>query len=214
MIHYVGHSDATSPALTPRETLGFWAALRGTSVVEPDRALDYFGLGAVADWPCRWLSAGQRRRLALARLVAAPSAIWLLDEPNAALDRDGEARLAAASSQPRPAGRGRPRRWRPPPDRPVAGAARTRRARQGGGTLGHHRAAADPDQPDPRRGRRSRPEGDAGAAARSVDRPPGLEPVGHDRRGTDAGRKAARGAGRLAGIAALFAAVDLWHRGG
>jgi len=99
MIHYVGHLDATNPALTPRETLGFWAALRGTSVVEPDTALDYFGLGAVADWPCRWLSAGQRRRLALARLVAAPAAIWLLDEPNAALDSDGEARLAAAISQ-------------------------------------------------------------------------------------------------------------------
>ena len=104
LIHYVGHLDATNPALTPRETLGFWAALRGTSVFEPDTALDYFGIGAVADWPCRWLSAGQRRRLALARLVAAPAAIWLLDEPNAALDSDGESRLAAAISQHRGAG--------------------------------------------------------------------------------------------------------------
>ena len=58
-----------------------------------DAALAAFGLEIVADWPCRWLSAGQRRRLALARLVAAPAPIWLLDEPTAALDADGEARL-------------------------------------------------------------------------------------------------------------------------
>jgi heme exporter protein A len=104
MIHYVGHLDAIKPALTPRETLGFWAALRGTTPQQVDAALDQFGLGAVAGWPCRWLSAGQRRRLALARLAAAPAAIWLLDEPTAALDRDGEARLAAAIAAHRQAG--------------------------------------------------------------------------------------------------------------
>jgi heme exporter protein A len=109
-VHYVGHLDATKPALTPRETLGFWAALRGTAAPDIDaspaidRALVDFGLGAVADWPCRWLSAGQRRRLALARLVASPAPIWLLDEPNAALDRDGETRLAAAIATHRGAG--------------------------------------------------------------------------------------------------------------
>lgn len=103
-IDYVGHLDATKPALTPREMLGFWAALRGTAMPAIDAALDAFGLGAVADWPCRWLSAGQRRRLALARLVAAPAPIWLLDEPAAALDGDGEARLVAAIAQHRGAG--------------------------------------------------------------------------------------------------------------
>jgi heme exporter protein A len=96
-LHYVGHQDGVKAALTPRETLAFWIALRGpeASRAAPllDAALVTFGLEAVADWPCRWLSAGQRRRLALARLVATPAAIWLLDEPTSALDRDNQTRL-------------------------------------------------------------------------------------------------------------------------
>jgi heme exporter protein A len=95
-LHYVGHLDATKPALSPRETLLFWASLRGVAAPAIEAALAAFGLAAIADWPCRWLSAGQRRRLALARLIAAPAPIWLLDEPTAALDDDGEARLIAA----------------------------------------------------------------------------------------------------------------------
>jgi heme exporter protein A len=98
-IHYVGHLDATKPSLTAREMLAFWTALRGgpasAQMLAIDAALAALGLDATADWPCRWLSAGQRRRLALARLVAAPAPLWLLDEPSAALDSDGEARLAA-----------------------------------------------------------------------------------------------------------------------
>jgi heme exporter protein A len=88
--------------------LRFWAALRG---LEPARAapliahaLAAFALEAVADWPCRWLSAGQRRRLALARLIAAPAPIWLLDEPTTALDRDNQIRLEAAIAAHRDAG--------------------------------------------------------------------------------------------------------------
>ena len=104
LVHYVGHLDATKPALSPREMLGFWAALRGTAEPAIEPALAAFGLGAIADRPCRWLSAGQRRRLALARLVAAPAPIWLLDEPNAALDIDGEARLATLIAEHRAAG--------------------------------------------------------------------------------------------------------------
>jgi heme exporter protein A len=95
-LDYAGHLDAIKPALTAGETLRFWAALRGMADPDVEAALDRFGLGWAADWPCRFLSAGQRRRLALARLIASPSPIWLLDEPTAALDSDGEARLIAA----------------------------------------------------------------------------------------------------------------------
>jgi heme exporter protein A len=109
LIHYVGHLDATKPALTPRETLDFWAALRGTRLRGEgapalEAALGHFGLGAIADWPCRWLSAGQRRRLALSRLIADPAPIWLLDEPTAALDREGEAQLETLIAEHRAAG--------------------------------------------------------------------------------------------------------------
>lgn len=95
-LHYVGHLDAIKPALGVRETLGYWAAARDVRAPALDAALAAFGLDRVADWPCRWLSAGQRRRLALARLLVIPAPVWLLDEPAAALDADGEARLAEA----------------------------------------------------------------------------------------------------------------------
>ena len=104
-LHYLGHLDATKPAMTPRETLAFWAALRAAAApAAVAAALAAFGLTAIADWPCRWLSAGQRRRLALARLIASPAPIWLLDEPTAALDADGEARLVAAIAEHRGGG--------------------------------------------------------------------------------------------------------------
>jgi len=103
-VHYVGHLDGVKPALTPREMLGFWAALRGVHRPTIDAALAAFRIEHIADWPCRWLSAGQRRRLALARLIAAPAPLWLLDEPAAALDTDGEARLAATMASHRATG--------------------------------------------------------------------------------------------------------------
>jgi len=67
-------------------------------------ALAAFGLEPVADWPCRWLSAGQRRRLALARLLAIPAPLWLLDEPFSALDQDNRTHLDQAISVHRAAG--------------------------------------------------------------------------------------------------------------
>jgi len=103
-IHYLGHLDATKPALTAREMLRFWAALRGAAGADTGAALETFGLADAADFPCRWLSAGQRRRLALARLVTTPAPLWLLDEPTAALDGDGESRLLAAIAAHRAAG--------------------------------------------------------------------------------------------------------------
>ena len=96
-LHYVGHQDGVKPGLTPRETLAFWAALRGQEVRRDapvlTAALAAFALDAVVDWPCRWLSAGQRRRLALARLLVTPAPLWLLDEPFSALDDDNRIRL-------------------------------------------------------------------------------------------------------------------------
>ncbi len=96
-LHYVGHQDGVKPGLTPRETLAFWAALRGCDVRRAappiEAALAAFALGPVADWPCRWLSAGQRRRLALARLSATEAPLWLLDEPISALDQENQVRL-------------------------------------------------------------------------------------------------------------------------
>lgn len=107
-LHYVGHHDGIKPALTPRETLVFWAVLRGNSVPAEapaiEAALTAFALDAFAAWPCRWLSAGQRRRLALARLVATRAPVWLLDEPTSALDTDNQTRLERLIADHRTAG--------------------------------------------------------------------------------------------------------------
>jgi heme exporter protein A len=105
-LHYVGHQDAVRPVMTPREILSFWATLRGMSARASalDNALAAFGLDAMADWPCRWLSAGLRRRLALARLLVVPATLWLLDEPMSALDHDSQARLERAIAAHRVAG--------------------------------------------------------------------------------------------------------------
>ncbi|MCY4550014.1 MAG: heme ABC exporter ATP-binding protein CcmA [Defluviicoccus sp.] len=94
-LHYVGHLDAVKLALTVAENLRFWAALRGERD-GIDRALDEFGLAPLADLPARFLSAGQRRRLALARIAASAAPLWLLDEPTVALDGEGVAAVHAA----------------------------------------------------------------------------------------------------------------------
>ncbi len=91
--HYLGHHDALKPSLTVRENLRFWVGYLGGASA-PDAALAALGLERLADLPAAYLSAGQRRRLSLARLVAVRRTIWLLDEPNSALDRDGQERLA------------------------------------------------------------------------------------------------------------------------
>jgi heme exporter protein A len=94
LIHYFGHADALKPALTLGETLRFWAALYGGlagSGIESAAAL--VGLGHALDLPVGVLSAGQRRRAGLARLLVSPRPLWLLDEPSAALDADGEEML-------------------------------------------------------------------------------------------------------------------------
>ncbi len=105
-VRYVGHADAVKPALSALDNLVFWAALAAPEGAR-DRAaaaLEDFGIGALAAVPGRYLSAGQKRRLTLARLVAAPAPLWLLDEPTVALDHDGVARLEAALDRHRATG--------------------------------------------------------------------------------------------------------------
>lgn len=85
-LHYLGHADAVKPTLTVTENLAFWARLHGTGEEEARAAIAHVGLEALSDAPARFLSAGQRRRLAIARLFAAPKALWLLDEPSVGLD--------------------------------------------------------------------------------------------------------------------------------
>ena len=82
--HYVGHGDAVKSALTVSGNLAFWVQLAGRGSVAA--GLEAVGLAALADLPARLLSAGQRRRLGLARLFAAPAPLWLLDEPTSGLD--------------------------------------------------------------------------------------------------------------------------------
>lgn len=102
-MHYVGHRDAVKPALSVRENLAFHGALRpGTPDI--DGALDRMGLAALADLPARMLSAGQTRRLALARMLASPAPLWLLDEPTVALDTASVDRLRAAIAEHRQGG--------------------------------------------------------------------------------------------------------------
>jgi heme exporter protein A len=88
-LHFLGHRDGLKAQLDARAHLAFWTDLLGGAPA--DAALERVGLARVADLPARTLSAGQGRRLALARLLAAPRPLWLLDEPAAALDAAGKA---------------------------------------------------------------------------------------------------------------------------
>lgn len=102
-LHYVGHLDAVKSAFTAAENLAFWAALEGRRS-NGEEALARFGLGHLAQVPARLLSAGQRRRLVLSRLIASPASLWLLDEPTTALDEDAVATLKEIAAEHRAKG--------------------------------------------------------------------------------------------------------------
>jgi heme exporter protein A len=89
LLHYCGHRNALKPRLTVLENLTFWQSLNGATGLTPLEALETVGLGNLAALDGGYLSAGQGRRLALARLLVTARPLWLLDEPTAALDTEG-----------------------------------------------------------------------------------------------------------------------------
>jgi heme exporter protein A len=92
--HYLGHLDALKPALSVRENLVFWTVFLGGNEAAAEPALAAVGLGAIGHLPAAYLSAGQRRRLSIGRLIAVKRPLWLLDEPTSALDAAAQAALA------------------------------------------------------------------------------------------------------------------------
>jgi heme exporter protein A len=93
--HYLGHRDALKTALSVSENLGFWRDFLGGAKFDPAEILARVGLDHAADSPASFLSAGQRRRLSIARLLTVQRPIWLLDEPTNALDSEGQSVFTA-----------------------------------------------------------------------------------------------------------------------
>lgn len=97
--HYVGHLNGVKRSLTVMDTLRFFAAFLGGNTALADDVAERLGLGALGDVPAGYLSAGQKRRLALARLLCAKRPLWLLDEPTVSLDARSQELLAEIVNQ-------------------------------------------------------------------------------------------------------------------
>jgi heme exporter protein A len=108
--HYVGHADGLKSALTALENLAFWASMLGAAEeapkrkLSPQQALEKVGLSRIGDFPVGYLSAGQKRRVALARLFVAPRPVWILDEPATAIDVGTQEKFAASMAEHRAGG--------------------------------------------------------------------------------------------------------------
>lgn len=92
--HYLGHQNALKPALSVRENLAFWRDYMGEPHLAIDEALEMVGLDEIGHLPLGYLSTGQKRRIAISRLLVSYRPVWLLDEPTAGLDRASEKQFA------------------------------------------------------------------------------------------------------------------------
>jgi heme exporter protein A len=92
--HYLGHRDAMKPALSVLENLSFWRDFLGGEIADAGQSLKQVGIEHAAHLPAAYLSAGQCRRLSIARLITVRRPIWLLDEPTSALDVSGQTLFA------------------------------------------------------------------------------------------------------------------------
>ena len=93
-LHLVGHQPGVKTRLSLAENLQFWRSVNGATGLTAEASLEAVGLGALGELDAGYLSAGQTKRLALARLLVTDRKLWLLDEPAASLDADGDALVA------------------------------------------------------------------------------------------------------------------------